>query len=292
MVLEGLPDAARERLLGLKHVVVLQLLGPRPLLVGWTSAQLEDEVHLLHLVLARQDGLPHKQLRKDAPHRPHVDLRPVLVRPKEQLGRPIPQGNNTVCECVGVLLGPGTCEPKVGQLQHALVVYQKVRPLDVAVQHVVGMAVVQAGQQLQHVALDLRRGELHPRSICQTREVMVHILKHHIDAPFIVVALVRFRCHYLLQPDHVLVVQRLEDFYLADRRNGKALPLVIHSYLLKGNNLARGLLFGHVHLAVRALSDLLNVLEVLYTPRAQRKVLVRVHAPRRSGPERGRRHPL
>jgi hypothetical protein len=135
---------------------------------------------------ARRGARTHKQLRKDAPHRPHVDLRPVLVRPKEQLGRPvaasacrrqpfwefltadqnvqtrghahgirggqqydvrikktwraksistygsyvpIPQGNNTVCECIGVLLGPGTCEPKVGQLQHALVVYQKVRPL-------------------------------------------------------------------------------------------------------------------------------------------------------------------
>eukprot|EP00240_Pyramimonas_obovata_P007133 CAMPEP_0118957078 /NCGR_PEP_ID=MMETSP1169-20130426/61912_1 /TAXON_ID=36882 /ORGANISM="Pyramimonas obovata, Strain CCMP722" /LENGTH=146 /DNA_ID=CAMNT_0006905133 /DNA_START=772 /DNA_END=1212 /DNA_ORIENTATION=+ len=144
--------------------------------------------------------------------------------------------------------------------------------------HVVRVTVVQSCEQLQHVALDLRRGKLHPGPIRQTREVVVHVLKHQVDAALVMVALMSFRGDNLLQLDDVLVIQRLQDFYLADRRDGKALPLVVHTHLLEGNDLTGRQFLCLINLAICALSYLFNVLKVINAPCA--KLLPELHPAR------------
>ena len=54
---------------------------------------------------------------------------------------PVPQGDNSICERAGVLLGPGTCESEIGQLQHTLIVYQQVRALGKAIHRAKGFRV-------------------------------------------------------------------------------------------------------------------------------------------------------
>eukprot|EP00962_Isochrysis_galbana_P025650 scaffold7936_cov116-Isochrysis_galbana.AAC.4 len=59
------PGALRHR-----HVVVWLLRPARPDLFGWCAEQLKDQIELLVLVAARQNGLPQQKLRKDAAGRP------------------------------------------------------------------------------------------------------------------------------------------------------------------------------------------------------------------------------
>ena len=47
-----------------------------------------DLLQLIHLILAREDGLAHQQLSKDAAYTPHVNLCVVLFSSQKQLWRP------------------------------------------------------------------------------------------------------------------------------------------------------------------------------------------------------------
>lgn len=77
----------------------------------------------------------------------------------------------------------GTRETKVCELQEALIVDEKIGALDVAMKNVVPVAKMEALQELTHVALDVFR--LKPSKIGllhETREVVVHVLEHQVDA--------------------------------------------------------------------------------------------------------------
>jgi hypothetical protein len=139
-------------------------------------------------------------------------------------------------------------------------------------QDLIDVAIVKACEELLHVALDLWNGEPHPRLISQPSQVMVHVLKDHVNAPFVLVAidllplLVPFRpwgCDDLLEVDDVLVVQLLEDFDLADGRDREALALVVHADLLERDDLLRLRILRHEHLPVCSLADLLELLEAV-----------------------------
>ena len=168
-------------------------------------------------------------------------------------------------------------------------------------QNLIDMAIVKAREELLHVALNLWNGEAHPRLISQPSQVMVHVLKDHVNAPFVLVAidllplLVSVRpwgCDDLLELDDVLVVQLLEDFDLADGRDREALALVVHADLLERDDLLGLRLLGHEHLPVCALADLLELLEAVDAAGAPRRVVVEVELPRRRRRHGFRRFPL
>ena len=153
-----------------------------------------DLVDLRPLFRAGEERLSQQQLGADASHRPHVDLGAVARRAKQQLGRAVPERDDSVGEGPALLLrrrrgvggrrGGGTGaarsasasasasttttagllavgprQPKVGELELALVVDQQIRGLQVSVQHAARVAVVEPSEELLHVALGVRRRE-------------------------------------------------------------------------------------------------------------------------------------
>ena len=73
-------------------------------------------------------------------------------------------------------------------------------------QHLIDVAVVQACEQLLHVALDLRHGEAHPGPVGESGEVVVHVLEDHVDAPLVLVTI-----DYFVQQQHDKVSDRRHD---------------------------------------------------------------------------------
>eukprot|EP00218_Dolichomastix_sp_CCMP3274_P001372 CAMPEP_0170153916 /NCGR_PEP_ID=MMETSP0033_2-20121228/56565_1 /TAXON_ID=195969 /ORGANISM="Dolichomastix tenuilepis, Strain CCMP3274" /LENGTH=468 /DNA_ID=CAMNT_0010391135 /DNA_START=50 /DNA_END=1454 /DNA_ORIENTATION=+ len=262
-VAEALHDAAAvlEKVFG-ERVVPREFLDAGPHLLGRAPAQAEDDFELLPLVLAGEDWLLKEELGENAPDRPHVHLRPVLLDPHEQLRRSVPERDDAVREPVRVIRCVRACEAKVGELEDAVVVYQQVGAFDVAVQDFVFVAVVQALQELLHVALDLRDGEPDASAVSEAGEVVVHVLENHVNAPFVLVRGVRLARHNLLHLYDVFVVEALQDFDLPDRRDREALLLVLHAHLLQRHDLSRLLVARHVHLPVRPLPDLFELLKV------------------------------
>mmetsp|Transcript_8403 Transcript_8403/g.20962 ORF Transcript_8403/g.20962 Transcript_8403/m.20962 type:complete len:271 (-) Transcript_8403:490-1302(-) len=156
------------------------------------AADLEDLVQLVRLVLAGEDGLAHQQLGKDGAHAPHVHLGPVLLRAQQQLGRAVPQRDDAVGEPRVLPLLVRARQPKVSQLHDALVVDQDVGSLEVAVQHALAVHVRQPLEQLLHDALDLRLAEAVAHRVHEPRQVVVRVVKHHVDGPLPVVVAVDF----------------------------------------------------------------------------------------------------
>jgi hypothetical protein len=58
-------------------------------LTGWAQ-RLDDQLQLVHVVLAREQRPPTQQLSQDAAHAPHVDCSRVVVAGQQQLGRTVP----------------------------------------------------------------------------------------------------------------------------------------------------------------------------------------------------------
>ena len=76
---------------------------------------LEDEVQLLSLGLAREEGLAGQELGEEAADGPHVDAGAVLVGTEEELRWAVPEGDDVVCVApAGFAVGAG--EAKVGDL--------------------------------------------------------------------------------------------------------------------------------------------------------------------------------
>jgi hypothetical protein len=83
---------------------------------------------LLHFGLSREDGLLVEKLSENAANGPHVDMRSVLLRTKQKLGRSIPQCDDIVgiARTVIGVLNDGTGETKIGKLEDALIVDEQV----------------------------------------------------------------------------------------------------------------------------------------------------------------------
>jgi len=110
------------------HGEVAQLGDAGPALLRRRAEQLEDEVELLELVAAGQDGLAQQQLGQDAAGGPEVDGGPVLRGAEEQLRRPVPEGDDPV----GVLLVLVVKRPRqteIGELELTRLVDEKVGAL-------------------------------------------------------------------------------------------------------------------------------------------------------------------
>ncbi len=78
-----------------------------------------------------------------------------------------------------------SCKTKVGNLQNSFVVDEKVGRLHISMQDAVLVEVFQSAKQLQHVALDHRLGEPDGRIVEETRKIMVHVGRDHVDDGFL-----------------------------------------------------------------------------------------------------------
>jgi hypothetical protein len=70
--------------------------------VVWGADELEDDLRLVDVALAGEDGLALEHLAKDAACAPHVDGWSVLPQLQEELWWPVPSGND---QCSVLALG-------------------------------------------------------------------------------------------------------------------------------------------------------------------------------------------
>jgi hypothetical protein len=107
----------------------------------------DDELELVDVVLARKQRLARQELRKDAPHGPHVDGGRVLLLGEQQLGGPVPPRDHVLRH--EALLAAGARQAEVADLEVAAGIQEKVAGLQVAVEDVRGVHVLQAPEELQ-----------------------------------------------------------------------------------------------------------------------------------------------
>ena len=209
--------------------------GPR--LGGGRAAELGDQLDLVDLVSAGEDGLARQQLGHDAADGPHIHGTVVVDGAEQKLWGAVPQRD----DAVGVrgvelqIFGPG--EPKVGELELSFVVDEEVGALDVTVEDLLHVAVVEPLEQLLDVALDMGLFEVFAwRLVDQPSEVMGHVLKDHEDAAAFSMGVRRRRLqvadHDLFQVDDVGVVELLQNLDLPDRCDREPLVLISHLDLL------------------------------------------------------------
>ena len=115
------------------------------------------------------------------------------------------------------------------------------------------MHVLRALQKLLHIKLNLARREGHTLVLQQSRQVVIHIGKHHIHRQRI----------FLRAPDdeHVQdvhdrrVLQRFENLDFSQRGNGHPFLLVVHQDTLESNGLSSLLVDGFMDLSIRKVSN-------------------------------------
>eukprot|EP00760_Papus_ankaliazontas_P003438 PhM_4_TR11614/c4_g1_i1/m.9825 len=142
---------------------------------------------LLHELRLRRTSAEHRQPRdelvEDDADGPHVHRGAVLVREVEQrLGRAVPHGAHF--RRLVVPVGAAAVVPReteVAHLQNAVVVEQKVRRLEVAVDDPVVVEVRDGAEQLVHDALHLGRVEAHALCLEHVLEIRLDVFHHEED---------------------------------------------------------------------------------------------------------------
>mmetsp|Transcript_7020 Transcript_7020/g.21055 ORF Transcript_7020/g.21055 Transcript_7020/m.21055 type:complete len:365 (-) Transcript_7020:268-1362(-) len=247
-------------------------------------------------------GGPH--VHRLAVHRPEVLALAVVAQ--EELGWPVPKCDDLWRHPRLVSHLPG--QPEVSQLHVPLVIHQDVAALEVpakgkeeevrrvspfALRHSAAAAVipdygcacfispvddpvlvagVQARQNLPHHQLDHLQVHVARLVIPHPGQVVLHVLKHHVDSTLVVVLARSLARHDLLQVHHEVVVPHVplsqplaslpvirklrQQLDLPYGCNRKPLFLVIHTKLFCGHQAPVVFVLHLVHLAVHALADL------------------------------------
>jgi hypothetical protein len=147
---------------------------------------------------------------------------------------------------------------EVCNLQAASIVDQKVGGLHVSVENVVIVEVTESLEQLEHVTLDLRLGEVHVGVVEQSRQIVVHVRRDHVENGTLPALGLGTLHGHLLKPQDILVGQHLQQLDLAQCGDGEAVLLVVHKNLLERVDLARVAVSRFVHLSKGALAEFLE----------------------------------
>ena len=119
-------------------------------IVGWRAQKLRDDGELVHVVLAGEERLALEHLGEDAARAPYVDLDVVLLPGEHNLGSPVVTSRH-VTSHLGVL---DARQPKVTDLQVAVLVHQDVAGLQITVDDSCRVHVFQAPHDLVKEVLD------------------------------------------------------------------------------------------------------------------------------------------
>mmetsp|Transcript_7019 Transcript_7019/g.21052 ORF Transcript_7019/g.21052 Transcript_7019/m.21052 type:complete len:329 (-) Transcript_7019:268-1254(-) len=275
-LLEGVPEVLTAFLRD--AVPQREVLHAGPLPVRGLAEHVKDLVDLVTLLLARQQWRLQQELGQNATGGPHVhrlavhrpEVLALAVVAQEELGWPVPKCDDLWRHPRLVSHLPG--QPEVSQLHVPLVIHQDVAALEVPVDDPVLVAGVQARQNLPHHQLDHLQVHVARLVIPHPGQVVLHVLKHHVDSTLVVVLARSLARHDLLQVHHEVVVPHVplsqplaslpvirklrQQLDLPYGCNRKPLFLVIHTKLFCGHQAPVVFVLHLVHLAVHALADL------------------------------------
>jgi hypothetical protein len=147
------PLELRERTL-----VVWEVGNSGPSVVVGRTVEGEDLEDLIDFGVAHEESLPLDQLDEDAPYRPNVNGKRVLLLSEENFWGPVPESFDFVGE------GPdrdaeSSGKTEICELYHSVFIDEKVLGLQVSVDNATGVAVVQAAEDLIEVGLGIRGRE-------------------------------------------------------------------------------------------------------------------------------------
>jgi hypothetical protein len=213
-----------------------------------------------NLGLAGHDGLAREQLGKDAAGAPQVYGDAVLGCAEQELRRAVPERDDAAGHGLPLARVEEGGEPEVGDPEQAVVVDEEVGALDISVQDAPRVAVAQALEDLAHEALDLRLREALAGQRGEAGEVVLHVLEDEVEA------VREARGDDALQPDHVGVVQPPEDVDLPRHEPHAVRVHVDEAHPLQRHDLTALQVPRLVHVAVRALPDLVQPLERVGAP--------------------------
>ena len=117
--------------------------------LGWCAHYSEDLLKLVFVGGAGEEGPACVHFCHYAPCRPDVDAGVVGAGAEEHVGGAVPEGDDFIGECIDGD-AKGTGKAKVGELELAFVVDQKVLRFEVAVEDAIVMAEGDALEKLVH----------------------------------------------------------------------------------------------------------------------------------------------
>mmetsp|Transcript_33334 Transcript_33334/g.99266 ORF Transcript_33334/g.99266 Transcript_33334/m.99266 type:complete len:427 (-) Transcript_33334:1908-3188(-) len=213
------------------------------------AERLDDELELVHIVLARQQRAPPEQLRHDAADRPDVDCCRVVFTRQQQLRRAVPPRDNVLSHVA--CFGACACKPKITDLEVARCIEQQVAWLQIAVQHVGTVHVLQATQHLvDEILVMLVRQWL--RGADDLMQIGVHELVDCVDVVVVVAVRRQLNIAYC---DNILMMQVTQQLDFAKRAPSVGEVFEGVADFLDGHLLSRHLVLRGTHDAIGPLPD-------------------------------------
>jgi len=122
--------------------------------------QIHYSVHLVEVVVARQQRRPRKQLSQDAPDRPDVQLLVLLFGVENDFWRPLPACHDLLClELIWVCV-LASAQAEITNFEVTLFVEEQIGGFEVAVDDVGFVHLVRAFEDLLHEELQVVVGEV------------------------------------------------------------------------------------------------------------------------------------
>jgi hypothetical protein len=200
----------------LKVLLVFRELGDAgPGAFRWSTHDAEDADELVFVGGAGEERAARVHFCHDAASGPDVDAGVVGPGAKENVGGAVPEGYNFVGESVN---GDSECsgETEIRKLELSFEVDEEILWLQIAVQDSVGVAEVNALQELMHKGFDGDRGQCSSLALCV--HVLLQVLVHVFEDQHELILGV----DNIVEADDVLVLQLLHQGNLADCCRGCA----------------------------------------------------------------------
>jgi len=95
-------------------------------------------------LVCQKDETPSEGL----PCTPHIHLRPVNSRTKQQFWWTVPQGDHTICVICSPSLLVESCKTKISEFEFTTIIDKDIRALDITVNYTLVMEIRQASKHL------------------------------------------------------------------------------------------------------------------------------------------------
>lgn len=226
-----------------RGLVLRQLRNARPCAFRGRAHDAEYPNNLIFVGGAGEQGSAGIHFSHDAPRRPDVNTRIISPTTEQDVWRAVPQGDDFVREGVD-RDAKGTGQTEITQLQAPFAINEQVLRLEIAMQHPVLVAKIDALEELVHERLDRRGLERAALTvgIHVSLQVAVHVLKHEHQLVLGV--------NNIVKSNDILVLELLHKRDFPDRRRRRSL-FGVEVDLLERNELARLAVSAFEHLSGR-----------------------------------------
>lgn len=167
----------------LQKPIPRSLFQPGPKFLRRCSHYIVDDVQLVNFRFTSEHRLSGEKLNKDAGRTPDIHSWAIRGSSEKNLRWTIPKRDDAVgiIQLLFACFRVKSSEPKIGNFQLTVIVEQDIGALDVTVKNTAMMEVLKTFKKLLGKMFDVARLQSEGWMVKDTREVVVHILKDHIE---------------------------------------------------------------------------------------------------------------